>query len=203
MSEPAVILRSVGSQAPPPAPKSRKKEMVYGGLAATGLLMLVLTFHWFILSRSRIVTDNAYVDTEMMPVHSRIMGYLKEVPVSENESVKKGQVLAQIDDTDLNVELSFKQAKFNKASADEGRGRKLIRSNAISAADLENAEANLIAMKADLEGTLLKLQYTKIVSQTDGVIAKKGAQPGQFVQPGQNLFVIVPDHLIWVKANYK
>jgi membrane fusion protein (multidrug efflux system) len=171
--------------------------------AVAGILIGVLGYYWFFYLNSHITTDDAYVETDLSPVHSRIVGFVNEVLVVENQRVQKGEVLAIFDETDLDVEFSFKKAKLDKAASDFSRATKLMRSRALSQSDYETAKANLAAMEADYKGTQLKLQYTRILSPIDGIVGKKNIQPGQFVQPGQGLFVIVPESTIWIKANYK
>jgi membrane fusion protein (multidrug efflux system) len=93
--------------------------------------------------------------------------------------------------------------KLQKAQTDLKRARELHESNAISEFDLENAEANYKANLTDLQGTEIKLKYTKVLSPSDGVVAKRSVQPGQFVQPGQVLVVVVDNRKPWIKANFK
>ena len=162
-----------------------------------------LLIYWYIWSSRFVSTDSAYVETDLSPVNSRIMGYVREVLVSENEEVKKGQSLLKLDDSDVKIEAGFKEAKFKKASADAKRAEILGKQHAVSDSDLELAQATLTGMKADMDGSYLKMKFTDVTSPIDGIVAKKSAQTGQFVQPGQTLFVIVPTDHSWIKANFK
>jgi len=56
--------------------------------------------------------------------------------------------------------------------------------------------------EAALEQALLNLQYTKILAPVGGVVSKN-AEVGMNVQPGQQLFSIVPLEDVWVTANFK
>ena len=165
--------------------------------------VIALVFYWGYWSKRFISTENAYVESEFSPVNSRMMGFVKEVMVSESDEVKKGQEILRLDDVDSQIELTFKQAKLKKALADQERAKKLHQQHALSDSDEEFAEATLSGIKAEVEGGLLKVRFTKILSPIDGVVGKRSAQPGQFVQPGQSLFVIVPTEKIWIKANFK
>ena len=57
--------------------------------------------------------------------------------------------------------------------------------------------------KTAVEQAQLNLSYTRIVAPVDGVVAKRSAQPGQYISPGQQLMAIVPLDDIWVTANFK
>jgi len=56
--------------------------------------------------------------------------------------------------------------------------------------------------EAQLRQADLQLSYTKILAPFDGRITKKSIEPGNYVQPGQTLFSLVPDE-VWVIANFK
>lgn len=148
-------------------------------------------------------TENAGVDTQMDTVSGRIMGYVKRVIVSEGEHVNEGDTLAALDPTDFALEEKIKRAKLLKATHDLARARELVRVSGISKADLEGAEINFAANEADLEVTQMKLRYSNILAPISGRIAKRSIQPGQFIQPGQTLFVIVPDNRMWVSGLFK
>ncbi len=167
------------------------------------MICSALIYYWFYYSSKFISTENAYVETELSPVNSRLMGYVREVYVQENDKVTKGQELLKLDDIDTKLELTFKQAKFKKAQADEARAIRLQKDHALSDSDFELAQATLAGIKAEVEGSLLKLKFTTVLAATDGIVAKRSAQPGQFVQPGQSLFVVVPTDKIWIRANFK
>ncbi len=65
------------------------------------------------------------------------------------------------------------------------------------------AEAVVKQRQADLDNALLQLSYTAITAPGAGYISKKNIEPGQFVQPGQNLFAVVGTGRVWVTANFK
>ena len=184
-------------------PEEGNNKNRYIGLGILGATLLGLAFYWFVFSANHITTNNAYIQADVFPINARIMGYVKEVLVQDNAQVKEGDPLVHLDEADLKIELSFKQAKYDKALMDVTRARRLKKSGAVSDSDMELAEATLTSHKADLDGTLAKLKYTWILAPADGIIGKKNVQPGQFVQPGQGLIALVSNKSIWVKANFK
>jgi membrane fusion protein (multidrug efflux system) len=162
-----------------------------------------LGYYWFVYLERFITTDDAYIESDIFPVNSRIMGYMKDVPTIEGQFVHRSDVLASMDANDLEFEKSYKTMKVNKAVVDLKRAKTLHSSAAISGFDLENAEANSKASEVDLEGTNIKLRYMKVTAPSDGYIAKRSVAPGQYVQPGQTLFVLVDPSHPWVKASFK
>lgn len=64
------------------------------------------------------------------------------------------------------------------------------------------ADADLNALKAQLDAAQLALDYTYIKAPIDGTVSNKRVETGMMVQPGTPLFTIVPNE-VWVVANYK
>ena len=216
MSEPAKLLEFPDSQTPPesPPPKGflydlktniqfRKKFIASMAMLTVLSLVATLSYKWFIYAASHIETNNAYIEGDIYHVQSRMMGFTKELKVVEGSVVHKGDLILTLDDTDILVEKGYKEAKLKKASADFHRAEKLLELKMVSQSDFEALEAGNIAAQADANGTDLKLKYTQVIAPADGVIAKSYVRPGQFIQPGQNLFTLVSDQNLWIKANYK
>lgn len=65
------------------------------------------------------------------------------------------------------------------------------------------SEAKVQKSQAAVEYAQLNLGYTRIFAPVDGVVAKRSAQVGEYVTPGEQLMAIVPLDDIWVTANFK
>jgi membrane fusion protein (multidrug efflux system) len=100
----------------PPAPRRRWSSRTKLILLA-GAVMLVVggLAGWRYLS-SYETTDDAQVDVHMYPVSARIQGHVTRVSVNDNEYVKQGAVLVEIDPTDYQVAVD--QAKADLATAE-------------------------------------------------------------------------------------
>jgi membrane fusion protein, multidrug efflux system len=72
----------------------------------------------------------------------------------------------------------------------------------LARAQVETAEASLALAKGSLAQANLNLSYTKISAVVSGTVANKLTETGNYVQPGQLLFSVVPNE-IYVVANYK
>src|SRR5271154_1580687 len=60
-------------------------------------------------------TTDAYLESDLTPITSKVAGYLRDLPIQDYERVRKGQVLAQLVDIDYRAAVT--QAKANIASA--------------------------------------------------------------------------------------
>jgi len=70
-------------------------------------------------------------------------------------------------------------------------------------ADAEAKLGKVEQERASLAAALLNLNYCNIVAPVDGVVTHKTVEPGQIVQQGQGLMVLVPLRDVWVTANFK
>ena len=70
-------------------------------------------------------------------------------------------------------------------------------------ADAQAKVAKVEQARAALDAAQLNLSYTDVVAPVDGVATHKQVEPGQIVQAGQGLMVVVPLQNVWVTANFK
>ncbi|MGC2766498.1 MAG: HlyD family secretion protein [Candidatus Acidiferrum sp.] len=101
---------------------------------------------------------------------------------------------AQLEAANARVE----EAKAGVSSANANR-----KSVAMRSADAQGKLASVDRARASLEAAKLNLSYCNIVAPVDGVATHKSVEPGQIVQAGQGLLVVVPLQNVWVTANYK
>ena len=162
-------------------------------------------------------TDDAHIEAHSLMLAPRIGGEVSKVMVHENDKVKAGQVLAQLDDRDYTTSLSQAEADqksveadLEQAQKDYQRVTKLYKAAAVSRqqydaaiAKKNNLTARLQADQFKADQAKLNLGYTQILAPEDGVIAKKSVEPGMVVPPGQALFGFVSSRERWVTANFK
>lgn len=85
-------------------------------------------------------TDNAQVRRQIVPVNSRVQGYIKEIRFKEYEKVRKGDTLVLIDDADMRLNVARANADYQNALA----GRHVAdRSAASAAANVAVSEASV------------------------------------------------------------
>jgi membrane fusion protein (multidrug efflux system) len=104
-------------------------------------------------------------------------------------------------------QLDAAQAAYDAAGANLQAARKQAAAAgsqvSASGAAVRGADARLAAAQAAVDNARLQLSYAVIVAPTDGLIAKRSAEPGALVQVGQSLMSIVPENKVWVTANLK
>ena len=108
-------------------------------------------------------TDNAQVRQQIVPVNSRVQGYIKEIRFREYAKVKKGDTLVIIDDADMRLNVARANADYQNALA----GRSVAdRSVASASANVAVSEASIAEAKVLMENAATDLtRYEKLLAQ--------------------------------------
>lgn len=101
------------------------------------------------------------------------------------------------------AQLLAAQARVNQAKAGVSSARAEFKEVGMRASDAQGKLAKVQQARAMLEAARLNSSYTDIVSPVDGVVTHKQVEPGQIVQAGQGLLVVVPLKDVWVTADFK
>ncbi|HEY7860420.1 MAG TPA: HlyD family secretion protein [Gemmatimonadaceae bacterium] len=137
-----------------------KKKIIIGVVAIAVVIALVWAVKTFIYSRAHETTDNSQVDGHIVPVLSKVGGYVTAVLVQDNDSVTDGKTLVRIDDSDYKVKVAQAEADLAGAQAVAGGRRFTGQSQAVVAtttgqryaadAQIQAAIANKQKADADL-----------------------------------------------------
>jgi multidrug efflux system membrane fusion protein len=153
------------------------------------------------------------IDTiELRP---RVSGYVDSIHFTEGASVKKGQLLFQIDPRPYQAEANRAEAEVARAKAqldlavvNRERGRRLIEQNALAQSEFDRlsaeekaAQANLGAANAAYQTARLNLEWTRVVSPIDGRVSKAVITRGNLVTPADLLTTVVSDTPIYAAFN--
>ena len=143
-------------------------------------------------------------------VGTQVSGIIRHIYVDFNDKVKKGQVLAQLDETVLKAQVDQSQAAVDQALAEYNfqkatydRLKVLFEKNLIAQSDYDqalynyqNSKAALSNAKSSLSRAKVNLAYATIYSPIDGVVLNRAIEEGQTVAASFNtptLFTIVND----------
>lgn len=109
---------------------------------------------------------------------AKISGTIEEVLVSEGSHVKKGDVLARIEDLDYTIAVERAKAAYNLARSDFERDREIHKKGVIPTATLDINRTKMETTKADYDNAQLMLSRTVVTSPMDGVIRRLDAKIG-------------------------
>lgn len=118
----------------------------------------------------------------------------KSVSASNVDKVSSAFELARAKVVRAEEEINENRAKLKVAVANIGEVT-------LKQKRLESSKGKLEEAKANLEAKRLKLAHTTVTSPLEGVVAKKIANVGEVVKPGQPVCVIIDLNNIWVEAN--
>lgn len=187
------------------------------------LLALLISFastliiYFWIHSERYISTEDAYLNANIVQVASRVTGQVSQLYVNNNQFVRKGQVLMELDQTPFIVasnkvraQLQIDEAQLQNALASANRTATLVKKKTLSAQSgddattrLQSAAASVQLSKANLSEAELDLRYTRIIASTNGWITNMTTQVGNMAQQNQPLFALVSNTQFWVDANFK
>jgi membrane fusion protein (multidrug efflux system) len=186
-------------------------------------------WYWYQNLRNFVSTDDAYIDADRVSVCAKVLGRIVQIAADEGSAVKKGDVLARLDDTDLRAQMeqakanldlaqaSLPLAKVNldRATEDYERADVQIKGAVITQEQYSHAQKTLDAAraeyaisqsrvgvaKAQMGVVEAQLQNMTLAAPFDGVVAKRWLLEGDVVQPGQPIFTIYDIRRVWVAAN--
>lgn len=108
-------------------------------------------------------TDNAQIRQQIVPVNSRIQGYIKEIRFNEYEKVGKGDTLVVIEDADMRLGVARAKADYQNALA----GRSVAdRTVASASANVAVSEASVAEAKVLMDNAATDLaRYEKLLAR--------------------------------------
>ncbi|MDE6099730.1 MAG: HlyD family secretion protein [Paramuribaculum sp.] len=119
-------------------------------------------------------TDNARVEQQIVPVNSRVQGYISQIRFNEFQPVRKGDTLVVIDDADMRLRLAQANAGYRNALAGKGVADRSVNvaSSNVAVSDASIAEAKVLMDHAasELERYRLLLEKDAVTRQQfDGI----------------------------------
>ncbi len=181
------------------------------------ILAIALALAFYARYLTKPWTRDAQVRANIVGVACRVDGPVISIPLKDNQYVKKGDLLFEIDPTTYQTALDNANAQKQEATAALTQAtQELERQNQLYATqvndlrDLQNAQdtfasakAALAAAQANVESAELSLSYTKIFAPVNGYITNLNTSPGTYVYAGQQLIALVDTDSFWVAANFK
>lgn len=118
-------------------------------------------------------------------VVSEIDGAVKALPFKEGGFMRKGGLIAQMDDAQLAAELARAEALRAQSKASYDRVKSVVDQGAGAPQDLDDAAASLKVAEANLDLAKARFAKTRIVAPFDGAIGARRVSVGTFLRPGQ------------------
>ncbi len=206
-----------------------KKKRVIIPLLILFAAVVVAAYYWYGNLMAYVSTDDAFVDADRVSISSKILGRITYLGAQEGDSVKAGQILVKLDDSDLlaqknstvaSIKLAEETIKLSKVNVDKAqedfqRAELQFKGGVTTKEQYDHARKALDAARAAYDIDISRISATKsqlgvidtqlkntiIVAPMDGVVAKRWVLSGDVIQPGQAVFTIYDLKNLWVTAN--
>jgi len=123
--------------------------------------------------------------TQIAHLTFRVNGEIEKLLVVAGDHVKKGQLLATLDDRDFSLQLKQAQAKYELTKSQFSRSQLLFKEQLISSSAFDEAKAQLDIAEAQLNVAQTNVKYTTVVAPFDGIVAQLQVEKYEFVQAKQ------------------
>src|ERR1700719_505099 len=162
-------------------------------------------------------TRDSQVRANIVGIAPRVSGPIIHVAVHDNQQVKIGDLLFEIDPADFNAQLNVaagqvlnSEATLKQRKQDLDRQSELYKIHVVAEQDFQNAQDNfsaaqaqLISAKANLELARLNLNYTKVFAPVNGYVTNMNTSEGTYVTAGKELIALVDARSFWIAAYFK
>ena len=125
-----------------------------------------------------------------------IPGKINNVYVDVGDSVKKGQVLAKLDDREASAQLNQAKAAYELSKQILERFENLRQQGHISVQDLDKARSDYIIAKSQFEFFEVKLQQTNLIAPFNGVIQSRFLDTGTVINSGIPILEIIDSNYV-------
>jgi len=190
------------------------KYLVTTVVVLAAILASLAMYHRYV---TRPWTRDAQVRANIVGVACRVGGPITSIPVRDNQQVKKGDLLFEIDPATYIAGVNTATGKLQQVQADAVQAKQnldrqtvLYQTKVVDLRDLQDAQDQYIAAQADvaaaqaaLEFAQLSLSYTKIFAPVDGYLTNVVTSPGQYVTAGEQILALVDSSSFWVAAYFK
>ncbi len=124
---------------------------------------------------------------EGVTIVSEIDASVVSLPFNEGSFIKKGDLIAQLDDSQLSAEVNRTQALYNQSQSAYSRVKNIVDQNAGTKQDLDDALANLKVAEANYELAKARLSKTRVTAPFDGFVGARKISVGTFLRTGQEI----------------
>src|ERR671939_163991 len=107
------VLETPAPPVPPPPFYRRPRVMIIGAILL--LVLAAVGAKYWLFARAHESTDNAFIEARVVQISPKISGYVQDVAVTDNQRVKTGDVLVQLDSRDYTAMVEQARAQLRAA----------------------------------------------------------------------------------------
>ena len=155
-----------------------------GGPAGKGRQQKTLNVRAVVMGEQEL-TDGIFVSGSLVPdeevsLSFETSGKITNIYFREGAFVNQGELLAKINDAPLQAELRKKEAQLKLMQDRLYRAKALLEKEAVSQEAFQEAEANLSALRAEIDGVKAQIAQTELRAPFSGVIGLRQVSTGAY-----------------------
>lgn len=135
-------------------------------------------------------TNGLLANKDEIRLAFKVGGVIRKLAVSEGERVRKGQRLAEIEQTEVNAQVEQARQAHTKAQRDATRGERLYEDKVISLEQLQDLRTQAAMAEAALNTAEFNWNYAAIVAPRDGTVLRRLAEERELVSAGTPVLVL-------------
>lgn len=181
----------------------------------TKYIMFILLNISIILNASTLELSGTVISDNEKIISSRFMGFIKNVYVNEGDFVKKGQILYEIDSSNIDsknqeskLNLEIQKNNLQNIKINYDRYKRLYKKDLVPKYELEQLELKLKNTKnmisianAKIKDINNQYKYLKILAPNDGLIIKKSIKSGEMAMPSSPAILLSDLNSLKIKSN--
>ncbi|MBA4322476.1 MAG: hypothetical protein C0408_06620 [Odoribacter sp.] len=137
------------------------------------------------------------VSSEEMKLSFKTGGIVAEIMVNEGGKVKKGTILAMLNLSEINAQVSLARNGYDKAVRDYTRARNLYADSVATLEQMQDAATAMNAAKSSLEIALFNLAHSKIIAPENGIVLKQFVKTNEIIASGYPVFLFGTSDKNW------
>jgi RND family efflux transporter MFP subunit len=114
----------------------------------------------------------------------KVGGIISKVYVKEGDAIRNGQLLASLNLTEIEAQVSQAKLAFEKAKRDYARVENLYKDSVVTLEQFQNAKTGMEVAQNQFEAASFNRSYSEIRAVSNGYVLKKLASEGQVISPG-------------------
>jgi membrane fusion protein (multidrug efflux system) len=149
----------------------REHPLLLIGAAIALVVVIIVALLWWLNARHYENTDDAFVDTHIVRLAPQIAGRVTRVFVQDNQLVRQGDPIADIDSADVQTRVAQAQAQKSQAQAQVDNALAQIR---VSQASYQQAQADLASSQAQADNAAIDLaRYKRLLALNPLAVAQQ------------------------------
>jgi RND family efflux transporter MFP subunit len=138
---------------------------------------------------SVIITSGQLTTDDETTLSFKTPGVIHSVLVKEGDQVRKGQLVATLDLTEINAQVALARHNFEKAQRDFQRATNLYKDSVATLEQLQNAQTGLSVAKEQLDAANFNRSFSEIHAPANGYVLRKFVNAGQVVAVGAPVLI--------------